>query len=103
MKLFKFTISIDNSLDLRSFNPLDTDVFANLIYLIGGGSRWAPTIFYLNIIGTMENIAKFFFIMNDIPCVTKNDNRFSDTYVVYCLDDPKQIFFDFSEKCTTAA
>ena len=40
---------------------------------------------------------------NDRQCVTKIHHRVGCNCLVYCLDDPKQIFFDFSEKCTTAS
>ena len=67
------------------------------------GVRWTATVFYLNISGTIENRAKCLYISNDKQCAAKIHNRVGCTCLVYCLDDPKQFFFDFSEKCTTAA
>ena len=52
--------------------------------------HWTPTVLYLNISRTTENRAKGI-------CIT------GITDLVYCLIDPKQFFFYFSEKCTTAA
>ena len=49
-----------------------------------------------------ENRAMCFCISNDIQCI-KIHNRIVCTCLVYCLDDPKQFFFYFSEKCATAA
>ena len=85
------------------FNPLDTEVFCQLNVTEGGGPRGSPTAFYLNIFRTIENRAKCFCISSDIQCVTKIHIRIGCTCLVYCLDDPKQFFFDFPEKCTTVA
>ena len=50
-------------------NPLDTEVFANLMWL--RGVDWTPTAFYLNISRTIENETKFFCISNSIQWVNK--------------------------------
>ena len=83
-------------------NPLDTDIFCQLNVTEGGNRRGSA--FYLNISKTIENRESCFCISNnDIQCVTKNHNRVGCTCLFCCLDDPKQIFFDFSEKCITSA
>ena len=65
----------------------------------GGGVRWTPTAFYFNISRTLENRVKYFCISNDIQCATKIHNRIGCACLIYCLNDPKQFFLDFSEKC----
>ena len=54
--------------------------------------HWNPTAFYLNISRTIEKRKKCFCISNEIQCVTKIHNRLGCTCLVYCRDDPKQLF-----------
>ena len=58
-----------------------------------------PTAFYSNISRTLENKEKCFYISNEIQCVTYIHNRVGCTCLDYCLDGPKQVSFNVSEKC----
>ena len=64
-----FTVEMTSNIDLEfpdlKFNHLDTEAFANLIYL-RVGVCWDPTAFYLKISRTIENREKCFWISNEI-------------------------------------
>ena len=38
-----------------------------------------------------------------MKCVAKIHDRAGCTFLVYCHDESKQFFFNFSEKCPTSA
>ena len=64
--------------------------------------RWTQTAFYLNIFRIIEKTLKWFCVSTYMQCVTKIPNSIGWTYLVYCFNYTKQIFFDFPEKCPTA-